>query len=36
MLKSVGNDPNLYGNKIFDLFVAPEQRNYLESVCGTN
>ena len=25
-LKSVGNDPKLCGNMIFDLFVAPEQR----------
>ena len=29
-LKSVGNYPNLCENKIFDLLVAPEQRNYLE------
>ena len=25
-LKSVGNDPNLCENMIFDLFVAPEPR----------
>ena len=23
---SVGNDPKLYGNMVFDLSVAPEQR----------